>query len=379
MKASIIIVTLFFTLNNVLADEIYLKSNNILKGKVIKVTEFIVEYDPQGDKPFAVVPKDKIRKIVYDNGKVVNFSIENSKLSYNSEKISDWQEYDNFLLTSGLLKNKILIWGGIHNHLYGYTDQRYKEYDDNGKKNDQGDYIKTDAKHFGFEFYLSDFSHISPKLKVGKAGINFSGYIHDRIPERNLYAIPSHNISEEIKPGKTESEQHGKWRYNLGFFIGTDMKWWNFDIGLTYAVTFIKEKDREKLDPDSDPNNPTYIETEGRGIMADKSKIVPNFFIRLGLENSPHFTFSIFREDYDPEYGALMAKIIFPIGSYLRFNMGGYLWQTQAAFIEPVISYKGVSLGFRTGLIINYHDDDLQKVGIQDSLFYSCSLSYEWK
>jgi hypothetical protein len=70
-KISFTIMMLILGFAYLYADEIYLKDNSIVKGKIIKVTNSNIEYDPEGDIPFDVVEKLKVVKIVYDNGKEV--------------------------------------------------------------------------------------------------------------------------------------------------------------------------------------------------------------------------------------------------------------------------------------------------------------------
>jgi hypothetical protein len=53
------------------ADEIYLNDGRIFKGKIIQVTVKHIEYDPEGDKPFDILPRGQIQKIVYDDGKIL--------------------------------------------------------------------------------------------------------------------------------------------------------------------------------------------------------------------------------------------------------------------------------------------------------------------
>lgn len=58
------------------------------------------------------------------------------------------------LFVAGLMKNRIMVWSGFHNYLYGYEDQRYAGTNSGSK--DQGDYIKTDSQYYGIELFFSD-------------------------------------------------------------------------------------------------------------------------------------------------------------------------------------------------------------------------------
>jgi hypothetical protein len=284
------------------------------------------------------------------------------------------------LLKSGLHKNKIMVWGGAHKHLYGYTDKRYKSQTGSSaedRKRDQGDYISVNAMTGGMELFMTDFSDVSSILKDGKFGMNVSYYHHDRIPQRNLYAVPLHGIGAETVPA-TESRMIERWWMNTGFFIGADKKWFEIDVGLTVKTTIINEKSREKLDPSSTPSNPTYVKTKGRGAIFDDSSIIGNFYFRLGLESRPHFVFSVYREDYDPVYGIAQVKLCFPISKYFEVDTGGYVRKTQSIFIEPIVKVAGLELGVKTGLIINYGNDAKMKTGIKDSVYGSIKMAYAW-
>jgi hypothetical protein len=72
MRYTSILFSLFFiTSSSVFADYIHLKDGTLLKGKVLKVTDSSIEYDPEGDIPFDTVNRSNAEKIVYDNGKTV--------------------------------------------------------------------------------------------------------------------------------------------------------------------------------------------------------------------------------------------------------------------------------------------------------------------
>lgn len=74
MKSKVIfLVASVFFFSVASADEIYLKDNTVIKGKILRVSEKNIEYDPEGDKPFDVVPREKAKKIVYEGGQTVVF------------------------------------------------------------------------------------------------------------------------------------------------------------------------------------------------------------------------------------------------------------------------------------------------------------------
>jgi hypothetical protein len=277
---------------------------------------------------------------------------------------------------SGARKSRITVWGGAHQHLFGYRDVRYKKGDDDSSQND---YLTTDAQYGGVELYAAGFPGVHRTLKDARFGFSVALYKHDSFSKKTLYAVPTHSIPEETVPDETVVERNGKWWANLGVFMGNDGRWVGVDLGVTLRATVINEKTRYKLDPaTSTPASPTYIETDGRGLLFDDAYVVPNFLFRLGREDIPHFTLSIFRQDYDPAYGSIMSKVVFPVSPFFKMSVGGYLWQTQAGFIEPALCVMGVELSVRAGIIINYPTDELERVGIRESVFMAFALSYNW-
>lgn len=276
---------------------------------------------------------------------------------------------------SGSRKSKIMVWGGAHQHLFGYKDVRYKKGEEDSS---QMDYMTTEAQYGGMELYVTGFPGIHRALRDARFGVNVALYKHDAFAQRNLYAVPLHGIPAETVPDETELGRNGKWWANIGVFAGNDGRWIGIDLGVTLRATVINEKNRYKLDPTSNPASPTYVKTDGRGLLFDEAYLVPNVFLRLGQEAMPHFTFSIFRQDFDPAYGSIMSKVVFPVSQYFKMSVGGYLWQTQAGFIEPAVCFLGIELAVRGGIIINYPDEELERVGIRDSVFGAFSLSYNW-
>jgi hypothetical protein len=64
----------------------------------------------------------------------------------------------------------------------------------------------------------------------------------------------------------TANEGHGSEEVGIiDAFAGNDGKWIGIDLGITLRFTIINEDSRYKLDPNSNPSNPTYIKTAGRG------------------------------------------------------------------------------------------------------------------
>jgi hypothetical protein len=53
------------------ADRIHLTTGVVIKGRILKVNDASVEYDPDGDRPFDIVSRRLVRRIVYDDGSVV--------------------------------------------------------------------------------------------------------------------------------------------------------------------------------------------------------------------------------------------------------------------------------------------------------------------
>lgn len=70
MKQGIIFLILFFltaAAGMSSAEEIYLKDSTVITGKIIRVTDTIIEYS-QVNKPFLIMPRSLVVKIKYDDG-----------------------------------------------------------------------------------------------------------------------------------------------------------------------------------------------------------------------------------------------------------------------------------------------------------------------
>ena len=263
-----------------------------------------------------------------------------------------------------------MIYGGYHNHLYGYTNRRYLG-------SDKSDYIITDSEQGGIEFCKSDLTFIYKDLVDARFGMNIAYYRFGKIGTRNLYAVPGHDIPAETVP--TSNASRSKYYLKPGFFVGYGMRWIGIDIGFTLNLKYYNEEHRQELLPGSTPAAPLFVTVKGRGLLLDKSGWRPNFYFRMGPENMPHFVFSVFRENYDPVYGYCQMYLVFPVSQYFGMNVGGYLAPCQSMFFEPVVKMWGISLGLRCGTMLNYHDDNLERVGVKDTLFYMVSASYAWK
>lgn len=267
---------------------------------------------------------------------------------------------DEIMLPSDI-RNGVTVYGCYTPYLYGYTDLRYVG-------NDKGDYIKTPSGVGGIEYSTSDFDSI-PCLNVGG---NVVFYRRATIDRRSLYAVTSPAIAAETVPAD-KGDALGRTFLDLGIFMGIDSRWWGSDLGLVLRMDAYDEKERQKYDPDGN-----VIDVKGRGWVWDDMRVRMSFFMRLGQEKSPHFTFSVFRENYDPVYGIVQSRIIIPFHDYFSMGVGAYLWKTNAVFLEPSVHFAGVTLTFKAGTIINYRDKQMERVGITDSFIYGGSVSYEW-
>lgn len=263
-------------------------------------------------------------------------------------------------------KNRIILFGGLHNHFYGYTDKRYVG-------DDKGDYLSTKAQQIGIEYYTTDFSSLLPELRDARFGGNLAFYRYDEFPSRKLPAVPG--LADEETVPADYFDRVSKFWLNIGFFMGYQKKWYGLDFGLTVVLRAYDEKFREKY---VDYDAGTTEQAAGRGLIWDNARIYPNMHLRFGVETSPHFTLDILRGDYDAQYGFVQAKVVIPIISFFTLKLGGYLANTNAFFLEPTFSVYNVSLGIKVGTVLNYRDDHIERAGIEDSLIYSASIAYHW-
>jgi len=61
-------------------DKVYKNDKTLIEGKVLRITETQVEFDPKGEIPFILIPRSEVAVIIYSDNTVVNF---------NSETIAD--------------------------------------------------------------------------------------------------------------------------------------------------------------------------------------------------------------------------------------------------------------------------------------------------
>jgi hypothetical protein len=76
MKKAIMSAIFIITSASLMADEIYLSNGDVVRGKIIQITDDRVEYDPDGARVFDVVEKNRVEKIRYDNGKVMSYKFD---------------------------------------------------------------------------------------------------------------------------------------------------------------------------------------------------------------------------------------------------------------------------------------------------------------
>ena len=71
-KISLIIIFIMISsFGRIYADEIYLKDGGTIQGKILRVTENNIEFDPDGDKPFLLYPRIGILKFINKDGYAV--------------------------------------------------------------------------------------------------------------------------------------------------------------------------------------------------------------------------------------------------------------------------------------------------------------------
>lgn len=118
-------------------DKIYLKSKELIEGKVLKVNSESIEIDPIGDKPFLIIPRENVEILIYSDNTVVNFNTEQKsntdlnkrpspvsfsktnhfKINFNPEKIGkSRQAIEEYYIFNDSINNKTIkvkITGGF--------------------------------------------------------------------------------------------------------------------------------------------------------------------------------------------------------------------------------------------------------------------------
>jgi hypothetical protein len=157
------------------ADEIYLKDNSVIQGKIITVTAKTIEYDPEGDIPYDTIDRSKVVKIVYDNGKEVVLNEKafkklkidkedneyqgiSTKKSNEKEMISGRRYRDSFLYIG--LVGAIGTWDG---DLYTKETRLSKEYTGH---DDDDDFVHGAVYYGGLELDLM----VPGRIKFGVKG-----------------------------------------------------------------------------------------------------------------------------------------------------------------------------------------------------------------
>lgn len=76
---SLLIIFLFLTVNlysqaDQSFDKVYKIDNTMIEGKILRITESLVEINPKGDISFISIPKNEITVIIYADNSVLNFN-----------------------------------------------------------------------------------------------------------------------------------------------------------------------------------------------------------------------------------------------------------------------------------------------------------------
>lgn len=259
----------------------------------------------------------------------------------------------------------LLTFGGYHTQLHGYKDQRYVG-------DDKGDYLKALAWFTGTEIVQRGFKTDSPDSEHVVLGGGVLLYVQNGFDPVTLYGVPSQSIAQETVPSSLDARS-SQFQLSASVFGGYQDTWWGAEGGLSVFIKGTEEKVREKWDAGG-----TKVSSPGRGwVFGDGSLILPNFRLRAGAEEYPHFLISLFRENYDPSYGALQARVVLPFQNRATLVVGGSLFQTSSIYVEPGIQVAAAHLALRVGTILNYNDAAFTRVGIFEGAFVSGSVDLQ--
>jgi hypothetical protein len=264
-----------------------------------------------------------------------------------------------------LFAQDLLTFGGYHTQLYGYTDKRYVG-------DDKGDYLKTLAWYGGVDYLQRHIVSDVPELQNFVLGAATNLYVQNDFSSRTLYAVPSQGIPNPETILSDPVDHAGRFQLTLSGFGGFEDDWWGAEAGLSVFLKGFNETSRQKYAPDG-----SKIFVSGRGWVFDSSLIMPNFLFRLGPEKIPHMVFSLFRGNYDPGYGALVARVVIPLG-FGALDVGGTLYQTASIFVEPSVKLGSFDASVRVGTVLNYYDSSFTRVGIFEGAFVSGALDFRW-
>lgn len=91
MKCIVFVIILVLFSNNLFSqsneefDKLIKKDNTSINCKILGVNATTIEIDPEGEKPFLILPRESVKSIKYKDGTVVNFLNNDSKLTEKPE------------------------------------------------------------------------------------------------------------------------------------------------------------------------------------------------------------------------------------------------------------------------------------------------------
>lgn len=266
------------------ADEIHLNDGRVFKGKIIRVTVKHIEYDPEGEKPFDLLPRGQIEKIVYDDGKVVflnegkNVPAIEEEITPEKEEKSDLKPVrkdDRGVQDDEIARNRhdgffLRIHYGFGNGLVVEQDYLGSDREFEGLAgvlrlqvgHEIADNLILFGEYGGFVMQKPDMhwqgetvSEADAEIAIVDLGIGLTYYF---MPI-NIYLSGSLTLSGNSIDLKGEEEEAGG---GLGVYFAVGKEWWiseNWGIGVAlfayYSSTEVENKD---LDETYDVSNRVF-------------------------------------------------------------------------------------------------------------------------
>lgn len=259
----------------------------------------------------------------------------------------------------------LLVFGGYHTQLYGYTDPRYIG-------NDKGDYLKAFGWFTGAEYNQTKIPTGIGALEHLSLGAAANLFVQNEFTSKSLYPVTNPVIAAQTILSDPV-DRAARFQLGISAFGGFQEDWWGAEAGLSVFLKGYNETSRLKYDPTG-----TIVNADGRGWVFDNSLILPNFKLRIGAPSIPHFILYLFRGEYDPIYGVFGGKVVVPLKGFGAIIVGGSLYQTASIYLEPMFSISGMDFSIRTGTVLNYYDSAFTRVGIFEGAFLSGSVQFHW-
>ncbi len=276
MKKAVLLLLVFFSLQTLYADEIHLNSGKIIKGRIIRVTENSVEYDPEGEIPFNILKRKSVSKLKYDSGLEVVISGDGK--SADPEKLTESRQ------TERKFDEIYLLDGRVFRGAVVRMTSEYIEYVPEGKQLKdllpRGQVSKIAYKNGKVIFVTTSGSGGSKRKKLNKGSQAAKGaHEHDGFLFRLIWGYGGGEVTVDDYIG---SDLHlkginGMIRTQFGYSFGNSI-----NLFLDYAGITVTESEVTWGDIKMENANTEYFSSQ-LGLGISYYLMPSNFYIALSV------------------------------------------------------------------------------------------------